>query len=295
MQESVGKRLWRLFYPMITYTAISYFVSCMFSGFCMIIGILNKNIDILRMTEEMYNSLLDTYANYINEANAVTFICTIPLLILYMHMDKKRKNKEGIFKKEKRVAWYKYIILPILGVAACVGGTFMIIVGGWELTGMNNISDALFIGKPVIEMIALGILYPIVNELLYRGLLYNRLKEQMTKHMAALLVSVIVAFYSTSLTEGIYAFLMSVLCIYVYERYHSIIAPIIVSMGASIITVLEKEWNILNGLYSSWGSFVTVTVVLCAVVIILVLAIEKFVVVNDNTVEHVNEANQEQL
>lgn len=292
MQESFGKRLWRLFYPMITYTGISYLVSYLFIGGCLIVCILNDSIDMLNMTEEMFNTIYDTYANYINEANAVTFICTIPLLILYMHMDKKRKIKSGVYKQEKRAGWYKYIILPVLGVAACVGGTFMIIVGGWELTGMNNISDGLFVGKPVIEMIALGILYPIVNELLYRGLLYNRLKEQMTKHMAAILVSFLVAFYSTSLVQGIYAFLMSVLCIYVYERYHSIFATILVSCGASIITVLEKEWNILSGLYSSWGSFVTVTVVLCVVVIILVLAIEKFVMVNSHMAEQVDEANQ---
>lgn len=300
MQENFGKRLWRLFYPLLTYTGISYLVSFIFSGISLTTCIINNKINIaeiniLEMNEEIFETLLDTYIGYINEANALTFVCTIPLFVLYMHMDKKRKSTLDVCKKETRVSWYKHILLPVLGVAACVGGTFMIILGGWELTGMNNISDALFIGKPIIEMLALGILYPIMNELLYRGLLYNRLKEQMSKHMAALMISLLIAFYSNSLVQGIYAFLLSVLCIYVYERFRSIIAPILVSMGASIITVLEKEYEILGGLYSSWGRFVAATMVACAVVVVLVLAIEKSVLVKNSSSEPVDEIKEEQV
>ncbi len=289
MQESFGKRIWRLFYPMITYTGVSYFVTYLFMSGCMIICILDKSIDMMHMTMDMFNTVEEVYSNYINESNAVIFAITIPLFILYMHMDKRRKIKYGVYKQEKQTAWYKYIILPILGIAACVGGTFMIILGGWELTGMNSLNDALFSGKTVIELISLGILYPIMNELLYRGLLYNRLKEYMTKHMAALMISLVIAFYSNNFAEGIYSFLMSVLCIYVYDRYHSVLAPILVSMGASIITVLEKEKNILSGLYNSWSGFVTATVVLCIVVIISILVIEKLVYVNDSVTESVSE------
>lgn len=288
MQESFGRKLWRLFYPMITYTVISYFVSYIFIVVCMIICIFNNSIDMLHMTEDMFKQVFDIYENYLNEANAVAFIITIPLLILYMYMDKKRKLKTGVYSQEKRISWYKYIILPALGIAACTGGTFTIILGGWELTGMNNISDKLFMGRPLIEMIAIGILYPVMSELLYRGLLYNRLKEHMHKYMAAILVSFLSAFYSDSLAQGIYAFLISVLCIYVYERYHSIIAPILVSIGASVITVSEKENSILDGLYSSWSSFIAATIILCTIVIILVLAIEKLVNINDNAAEQIN-------
>ncbi len=290
MQENFGKRLWRLFYPLLTYTGVSYLVSFVFSGISFIICILNNEINILQMNEEMLEKLLDTYTGFVNEANAVTFICTIPLLILYMNMDKKRKSTSDVCKKENKVSWYKYLLLPVLGAAYCVGGTFMIILGGWELTGMNNIGDALFVGKPVIEMIAFGILYPIMNELIYRGLLYNRLKEQMSKKIAALLISALLAFYCVSFSEGVYSFLMSVLCIYVYERYKSVIAPILISCGASVITVLEKEGNILKGCYSSWGSFVVWTIMACVVVIIMILAIEK--ILSDKNKEETPDTNE---
>lgn len=276
MQESFGKRIWVLSYPLLTYIGVGYLVSFLFSFGCYLWMVLNSGISILADTEELTEAMAVMYNGLLNEINIVTFVITIPLLILYMHLDKKHAAILNV-KRAKSVSWYKFLILPFMGAAVCVAGTFMTVLGGWQLIGMNNVAEEFFCGKTVIELISIGILYPVADELLFRGLLYVRLRVRMPKYAAAAFASLVYAFYSTNLSQGVYAFCVSLLLTYIYERYNSIIAPILFSIAANVITVLEKEKGILRPFYDSYGRFVAVTVGLCVLVIVFVLFIEKFV------------------
>ena len=280
MQESLSKRIWILSYPILTYMGIGYIVSFLCSIGCFLIGVLNNDISILKDTSEMTEIITEMYNGFLNEINIITFAISIPLLIFYMHIDKKQALALNN-TVTKRASWYKFMILPFMGAAVCIAGTFMIILGGWKLNGMNNVAEEFFCGKTAVELISIGILYPITDELLFRGLLYGRLSSRMPKYAAAVFASLIYAFYSTTFTQGVYAFCISILLIFIYDRYGSIAAPILFSIAANIITVLEKEKGILGMCYSSFGRFIGITIGLCVFIILCVLFVERFVYKNE--------------
>ncbi len=274
MPESFGKRLWRLVYPLLTYTGVSYIISYIGLFGCIMWEMLNNTSASLNYTELTSNAL-NIYNNYVNEFSIASYVCIIPLLILYMNMDRKRRKKQTGYDEEKKASWQKFIILPVLGALVCAALTFIIIIGGWEFDGMNNIDSAYFCGRTAVEIVSVGILLPVTNELLFRGLLYNRLKETMPLYMAAVLISLFNALYSTSFIPGLYSFIMSLILIYVYEKYHSIIAPVLVSAGASVLTVLQNEKQVLNMLYKSWTGFRVLAIVFCLVSVFIIVYIDK--------------------
>ena len=277
MQESFGRRIWRLIYPILTYMGVIRLVEFIALSIITMVYMMNNNTFAIRISPEIQEKLEQMYSEYINEVNIAAFICVIPLLILYMYLDRKRKTKTDKNETHEKTSLYKYIFLPLLGMLCCIAWTFMIIMGGFKFNGMNNYMDYFFCGKTSVELIALGLLSPIANELLLRGILYNRLKENASVMISALMISVFAMFSAFTLHEAVYLFLMSILSVYVYERYHSIIAPILLNIGASVIAVLESEERVLSTFYSSWSTFLISTIGFVLITILMLCIVEKLI------------------
>ncbi len=115
---------------------------------------------------------------------------------------------------------------------------------------LNNATQQDLLSSPLaIQLIGLGILVPIAEELTYRGLLYERLQEQMAfsykqsslgrkRVMAAVLVAGIFAVLHGNLIQMLYAFPLSFLLTGAYEWTGSLWGSIAFHMGANLITVL---------------------------------------------------------
>lgn len=90
----------------------------------------------------------------------------------------------------------------------------------------------------IYSLIATGLIGPILEELLFRGIVYNELKAIYPNMKSILLCSFIFALFHFTGVQMIYAFGLSFLLIYVYEKYKSIKAPIILHMTSNITTTL---------------------------------------------------------
>ena len=167
----------------------------------------------------------------------------------------------------------------ILGFAACLAGNNLITASGLYTVSDTyaEISEILYGGKLVLEFVGLGILVPIVEEFIFRGLIYRRLREYLNIGPAAVICSVIFSLYHGNLVQGVYAFLLSLLFIYCYERYHTMAAPILFHAAANILSVAVSELGVLNVMYTSLGAFWTGTILSCLILIVMVYLIERFV------------------
>ncbi len=139
------------------------------------------------------------------------------------------------YKKDydKKISFKNIFIFVILGVT--VNLSYNLIIG--SLNKLVLFSDDYFIISIDIltYMVCTGILGPILEELLFRGIVFNRLKKFNKQMKAILLTSFIFAFFHSNIIQMIYAFCLSFLLIYVYEKYKSIKAPIIVHIASNIM------------------------------------------------------------
>ena len=103
----------------------------------------------------------------------------------------------------------------------------------------------------IVQLISSGICGPILEELLFRGVVYNKLKEFNKPKIAMILCSVIFGIIHTNIINGIYAFIVSFIFIYLYEKYRTLKAPIImhISLNSTIILMLSlitKNYLVFN-------------------------------------------------
>lgn len=93
----------------------------------------------------------------------------------------------------------------------------------------------------LVQIISSGILGPILEELIFRGVVYNKLKEFNKPMRAIILTSIIFGIIHFDIVNAIYAFGVSFILIYLYEKYKTLKAPIImhISLNTTIILMLD--------------------------------------------------------
>ena len=121
---------------------------------------------------------------------------------------------------------------------------------------------------------------PVVEELIFRGLAYKRMREYASPLMAGITTSMLFAVFHGNLVQGVYAFLLGALLCYVYEKYHSFWAPVLLHAAANVISVLASETSVFDFLYSGRGIFFAFTLIVCVLVVVFVYLTERLVVSN---------------
>lgn len=102
----------------------------------------------------------------------------------------------------------------------------------------NQTQEALLAAQVLVQIIGLGILAPIAEELIFRALIYQRMKRLMPLGAAMVLSSLLFAVYHGNMIQIIFAFPMSLVLVWVYERGKGFIFPVLFHMGANLAAVV---------------------------------------------------------
>lgn len=188
-------------------------------------------LDYIKTVE--YQEKLNNYIN--SKALLIILIVSIIFLPILYKVFKKYKEKNN-FK-------IKNIFIPIaFGVSICLIYNITL----FQLNNIFNFTNKFEISSiPIIvQIICSGLLGPILEELLFRGIVYNKLKEFNKPMTAIILSSVIFSLFHSNIIDAIYAFGVSFILIYMYEKYKTLKAPIIthICLNTTIILML----NLIN-------------------------------------------------
>lgn len=178
--------------------------------------------------------------NYINsKIILIMFISIIIFLPLFYKICKKYKEKGKT----------KIFIPIILGISISL--TYNILI--YYLNKYFNFTDAYKLSSvPIfVQIISSGMLGPILEEYLFRCIVYNKLKEFNKDKKAIILTGIIFALFHSNIINGIYAFIINFVLIYLYNKYKTIKAPIImhIVLNTTIIILLPlilKDYLIFN-------------------------------------------------
>lgn len=88
------------------------------------------------------------------------------------------------------------------------------------------------------RFIGLGILVPVAEELIFRGLLYARIRRTLPVWASVLTASVIFALYHGNMIQILFAFPMAIILTLLYEKGKWISYPILFHMGVNLTTVV---------------------------------------------------------
>ena len=144
----------------------------------------------------------------------LTFLMLIPLFKNKCKFNKLKANTKDI------------IILVVTGISfAVLYNLILFHLNFTDIFSGNN--------KLLITLITSGLIGPIMEELIFRNIVYEKLKTNYKTIFAVVLTGVLFGILHGNIIQFIYVFLFNFIFILVYEKYESIYAPIIVHVSAN--------------------------------------------------------------
>ncbi len=166
-----------------------------------------------------------------------------------------------------------YLIALLVSCCAVLGLNLLFDLTGiidnsaaYQAVAERQLSAALAVG-----LLCYGVISPLAEELVFRGIVYNELKRNYRLSMAMLISALLFGLYHMNPVQGVYGFIMGLLLAYLYEYFGSFLWPALVHMLANCLAYILSNTNVSNTYIHSWA-----TAVVCAVVTIVGIKLLNF-------------------
>lgn len=169
---------------------------------------------------------VDNLTNFINNYGGIILILTNIIYIIYIIKKNRIKvNKYNLIDNYPKI--YLFISIPLFL------NSLILLINNQKIPTIN-IYIALF-GSVIIG--------PILEELIFRYLIYNNLNKFNKKNTSIILSSLIFALVHNGFINIVYAFIIGTILTIIYSKNKNIKEVIILHMVANLMSLLIKEYN----------------------------------------------------
>lgn len=159
-----------------------------------------------------------------------------------------------------------YIIALLVSGCAVLGLNLLFDLTGiidnsaaYQAVAAGQLSASLAVG-----LICYGIVSPLAEELVFRGIVYNELKRSYKLPLAMLISALLFGLYHMNPVQGGYGFIMGLLLAYLYEYFGNFLWPALVHMLANCLAYILSNTNLSATVIRSWPA-----AIVCAAVTIV--------------------------
>lgn len=156
-------------------------------------------------------------------------ISAVPVLLWFYREDK-------VFRGEKRWGIKEAALCVLCGASlSLLSGAFLKLFGrtDYQEAAGNLLTETLWL-KYVVLLVA----SPMLEELFFRGILYQRLKELCSSLVSALFSAFLFGVYHGNFSQGIYGFFMGLVLACSMEKCQTVQAPIMIHLAANLAALL---------------------------------------------------------
>lgn len=287
--------------PLMLYIAVellaSFLVTMGWSWYRGIGSMMNQ--DLGQIQQQLINLMTEDYALISYGTMIVRSILGIPLFAYIFMKDEKGRvlsylndttgegKREWISERHQFPA-VAYVILLIGGAATCIVGSNLITLSGIESQAASyETIEALFLTQPIwMQVVISGILAPLSEELLFRGLIFRRFNRSSGVIAAMFWSSLVFACFHGNLVQGVYAMAIGFILCFVYYRYRSLNIAIVLHMVINMTSILLNASGALDFIYTGYVPFFGVTILCMALIVACLYGIEVWVrPVTENSID----------
>lgn len=174
-------------------------------------------------------------------ATGVTGLLTIPIAGWLMKLDNRQSGfyRQKAFRRRLRPG--EVIWMLLLGVSVCHLANMLLSI--LQITrlfpGYEELSEQVFTGQSFFSMMLwVGIVAPIAEELIFRGLIFRRLLDEMRLGWAIGISAFLFGAYHGNVLQFLYAGILGACFAYCYYRLGNLWAPILLHIGANSWSVI---------------------------------------------------------
>ena len=250
LKKTRAYRIWQIIYPVGIYYVVS---SLTYFALEMLLGTDNQSY--------MMRQLICAAA-------------TIPFIMTYYMQDKKLENH--VYGERKLTLDGKLVrdIFLVIGSAMTLGIAVNNIIAMTPFveksTGFTEANEAFFAGQVIYELLGSCLLIPIAEELLYRGVVYKRLRLLVGVTPAIVLSALLFGLMHVNLVQFLYAGILGLLLAFMLERTGRLYAPILGHIAANLAAVIRQETGWLNFSYEPTVAGIGFTVLMLLIAVALI-------------------------
>ena len=276
------KRLWFLWGALIIKVVISYVVTLVAEMVYLTAYAYDDPNKLLELTQnqdaiwELSTEIIEALMPYTTLMEGIAAAVTIPILFFMFLLDRKKEKMYGIVPAVKAPI-FKYGVIGVISIAMCVGVNNVFYISGLAVIDQTytRVTEAMYSADFLVQVLCLGILVPVVEELVFRGLMYKRLRYGLPFVPAALYGAFAFAIFHGNLVQMIYAFVLGMLFSYMYEKYGSLKAPIFAHVMMNLVSVFATEYQLMSWMATEYIRIGAITVICAAVASTMFVLIQR--------------------
>ena len=233
-------RIWGLIYPILLYLGVTFAVEFIFMIAVAVLGISRYGAT---DQAQLYDFIMNATMSQALSMTLLAGLATAPILIFIYIRDNNKDRRNGTFVKYKLNNILKYLLIIPFGVFNMLWANYFVallqlVMPKFMLESYTDTQQIIEGGGFLIQLLTAGIVAPIVEELIFRGLVYRRTKKMTGTIAAAILSAALFGVFHGNWVQAPYAFIIGIVAVFVYEKFKSIVAPIMLHMSANILSVL---------------------------------------------------------
>ena len=289
--KNVLKNLGISFAHMFVFFVLQIIMSMVF----MIVGCINELTKHSTAIEQVINNNSDNMVNELtNITNEILMSPNVLSMVIYALLFSSILNilyfviifkikKENPIKKVSVSNIIKYLsfgVLFNLMISFILNAIFGIIPSSANLE-LESMTNMIMSGNFIVVLLSVGILGPIVEELVFRYGIFKQL-EKINYIFAIIISSLLFGIMHMNLVQSTYATLLGILFAFVYHKTNNLMYPILLHIGINSSSVIASK------LFSSdWvGLGVCVSVSLIAILVVALFNVKnKNKEIKDNNIK----------
>ena len=182
------------------------------------------------------------------DAASLTSMAAVLVLPLFLYKMKKDETVRAVKMKSRMKPWM-YLGIPVFAIICNQLLTVLVNLLVFTINKVfstelsNAVQEGLFSSNFVVQLIGIGILVPVMEEVLFRGLVYNRFKDYNKEWLSALMGAAVFAVYHGNLLQILFAFPMALIITEVYRRGRTLMAPILFHVTVNVSSIVITYFN----------------------------------------------------
>lgn len=166
-------------------------------------------------------------------------------------------------------------LLFIMGMAAAL--CFNILFALLQITGSSaqytEVAQKQFALPLWAGIFLYGVISPIAEEVLFRGIVYNRLDRLFGRTIAIIGSALLFGVYHGNIVQALYGFILGVLIAVLYERYGAFVVPVLIHSAANIAVYVVSRNISLQQKVMNWTGCIACGIL--AIVLFWLLVLRK--------------------
>ena len=189
-----------------------------------------------------------------------------------LYQKEKKKPISGVVKRRNQMRLKKdglLIVLAGMALALFLNIVFSHLHILTSSETYKQVAGVQYSVSIVRGLIIYGLIKPVEEELVFRGLIYGRMRLYFPKVFCIPISALIFGCYHGNLVQAVYGFLMGCVMAWLYENYRGLTASVLFHSAANVIVFLFSMVSVLGKMAS--GVVASLVSGLAAVIIIGIL------------------------